>query len=66
MTTLLSTTKGLIRSFVGVESSTKMDAEAPPSATATLKQAGLFAQCSFAVVRSIDLTNDDAEAVGEK
>lgn len=59
MTTLLSTAKGLIRSFVGVDPPTKMDVGEP------LKEAGLFAQCSFAIIRTAGLDNEAAEAVGE-
>lgn len=59
MTTLLSTAKGLIRSFVGIDPPTEMDVEEP------LKEAGLFAQCSFAIIRTAGLGNEAAEAVCE-
>jgi hypothetical protein len=57
MTNILNTCKGLIRSFVGSSSPGPMDLD-------NGKKPGLFAQCSFAIVRSASLTEQEADAVG--
>jgi hypothetical protein len=57
MTTLLSTVKGLIRSFVAADISVEMEGNGR-------QKPALFAQCSFAIVRTAALTNQDAEEVG--
>jgi hypothetical protein len=56
MTTgLLNTCKGLIRSF-GTSPSANMDVDSP-------KNKGLFAQCSFVIVRSATLPTEAAMQV---
>jgi len=59
MTTLLNTAQGLIRSFVGADPLVEMGVEKCP------KVPGLFAQCSFAIIRSATLTSEEAENVSE-
>ncbi len=56
-TSLLNTCKGLIRSFVGTSTSANMDVDTP-------KNKGLFAQCSFVIVRSATLPTETVMQVG--
>ena len=58
MTAILSSCKGLIRSFVGTMPPAEMDVDEPQA-----KKTGLFAQCSFVVVRSPKLNDAEAEKV---
>ncbi len=58
-TSLLNTCKGLIRSFVGTSPSANMDVDTP-------KNKGLFAQCSFVIVRSATLPTEAAMQVGTR
>lgn len=60
MSTFLTSCKTLIRSFVGTSSSPKMPAEmdvdAPP-------KSGLFAACSFVIVRHGEFDDKQAQEV---
>jgi hypothetical protein len=60
MSAFLNSAKGLVRSFVGTMPPAEMDVDEPLQ-----KKSGLFAQCSFVVVRSAKLGNDEAEKVTE-
>lgn len=55
-TAIFDTCRSLIRSFVGTSPADKMDVENP-------RRKGLFAQCTFALVRSAAFTAEDAESV---
>lgn len=62
MTTFFGICKGLIHSFVSTTPALsppnqEMDVDNPGN------NQGLFAQCSFAIVRSANLTNAEAESV---
>ncbi len=53
----VNTCKGLIRSLVGTSPATNMENDAA-------KKAGLFANCSFAIIRTAAFSPKDAESVG--
>jgi hypothetical protein len=56
MTAFLNSCKGLIRSFVGTVPIAEMEIDGP-------KKTGLFAQCSFVVVRGAKLNDNEAGKV---
>jgi hypothetical protein len=56
MSALLDSCRGFIRNIVGQPAPSDMEVDEP-------KKTGLFAQCSFIIVRSAKLTDTDAEKV---
>jgi hypothetical protein len=58
MTAFLNSCKGLIRSFVAPSPMPRIEMEVDEP-----EKKGLFAPCSFLIVRSGGLTDDDAEKV---
>ncbi|KIV79382.1 hypothetical protein PV11_06945 [Exophiala sideris] len=58
-TAIFDTCRSLIRSFVGTSDPIEMDEEQP-------RRQGLFAQCTFAIVRSAAFTAKDAESLASE